>query len=128
MIRHFLDLGDDEVMAEGTLYKRLILHGQVFELRYGYYEDRDRNNPTLDPMPIYPDFLKHPQFTQEGFAFVTKMQDACPHYRGEAFLCKECAECAFFQPGEDLIGICVCEENKGTPTTAVLPIQGGTSK
>ena len=125
MIRPFPGLGNDDAIAEGTLYKQLNIRGKFFEIRYGYYEDRDRNNPAIDPMPIYPDFLQQPQFTQGGFPFVTKMQDACPHYRGEASLCKECAECAFFHPEEDLIGICTCEENS---RTLLLPIQGGTLK
>ena len=97
---------------EGDLYKILIIHDCTFQLRYGYYDDEERGNPLVEPMPIYPDFYKTPQYTREGFPFVTKMQDACSCYRGKQSEFCECAECDFYSHGDDLIGICICPQHR----------------
>lgn len=97
---------------EGALYKVVDLHGQQFPLYYGYYEEWERGKPGVEPMPIYPDFLARPQYTAEGFPFVTKMQDPCKHYRGKEGSFQDCAECSYYRHGDELIGICVCPENK----------------
>lgn len=103
---------------EGTLYKILQVQGSVFELYYGYYEERDRQNPAVEPMPIYPDFLNKPQYTGDGYAFVTKMQDACRHYEGKAIHCRDCGECAYYFHGQELLGICTCQANRRLPVPA----------
>lgn len=100
------------VPKEGDLYKILHIHGQRFELAYGYYEACERENPAIDPMPIYPDFIKNPRFTNEGYPFVTKMQDTCAHYDGKRSCFSECAECYYYSHGDDLLGVCVCPKNK----------------
>lgn len=100
------------VYREGELYKVLTLHGHTFELRYGYYEDFERENPAIDPMPIYPDFRKEPRHTCEGFPFVTKMQDACKHYSGKPERFADCAECQYYMHGDELLGICTCPKNR----------------
>lgn len=97
---------------EGDIYKVIKLHEQQFELRYGYYEECEREDPTQEPMPIYPNFLDLPMFTPEGFPFVTKMQDVCPHFDGVPSSFSECAECGFYCHGDDLIGICSCPARK----------------
>ena len=97
---------------EGELYKILELHQHRFELRYGYYDARERANPLMEPIVIYPDFRKQPEFSPEGFPFVTKMQDVCRSFTGKACGEAECAECQFYQHGEDLIGLCVCPDNR----------------
>lgn len=97
---------------EGDLFKKLDVHGHSFDIYYGYYEDCERENPTVAPMPIYPDFLKEPKHTASGAPFVTKMQDACEHYRGKHTSFKECAECVFYSHGDEFIGICTCPENR----------------
>ena len=43
---------------EGELFKIITLGGKSFEIKYGYYEDYERNMG--DPIPIYPDFIKAP--------------------------------------------------------------------
>ena len=73
----------EEEHREGELYKVVTVFGKTFELWYGYYEDYERENPTVEPMPIYPNFRKEPLYTDEGEPFVTMMQDACPYYKGE---------------------------------------------
>ena len=96
---------------EGDVYKVLHIHEHKFELLYGYYEAQERENPEIDPMPIYPDFLKEPCFTKDGLPFVTKMQDVCEHYSGKNSCYCECADCSFYSHGDDLIGVCACPSN-----------------
>lgn len=106
---------------EGELFKVIHVHGKLFPIYYGYYEDCDRHNPAVEPMPIYPDFTLKPQYTQEGFPFVTKMQTACRNYRGRPANEQDCAECEYYKHGDELLGICVCMKNR------VEPIEEGDS-
>lgn len=101
--------------TEGDLFKIIYVHGKLFPIYYGYYEDCDRHNPAVEPMPIYPDFVTNPQYTEEGFPFVTKMQTACSHYRGRAAHERDCAECEYYKHGDELLGICVCMKNRVDP-------------
>ena len=96
---------------EGDLYKVVTTFGKTFELRYGYYGECDRK---YEPNVIYPDFLCEPLYTDNGEPFVTMVQDACKSYRGETKRTVDttCAECKYFQRGEDWIGICTCLNNK----------------
>ncbi len=103
---------DSQKPSEGDIYKILNLHGHIFEIRYGYYEDYERNNPFIEPIPIYPNFLDAPKYTEEGFPFVTKMQDACEHYQGEYEQEADCAECKYYSHCDELIGVCKCINNK----------------
>lgn len=117
MIRSILspdEITTGSVHSEGELYKILNIYGNVFEIKYGYYEECDRNNPVVEPMPIYPDFIKNPVYTDGGLPFVTKMQDACQHYIGKEITDKGCAECEHYKHGDELIGICTCFNNKKT--------------
>ena len=97
-------------IKNGDLYKNVEVFGKNFELRYGYYEDFEKDSG--DPIPIYPNFLKEPIYTEEGYPFVTAMQDAC----ASSSLTKDafglCAECEFYDEGEEFIGICLCEQNR----------------
>ena len=94
--------------TEGELYKLITVHGNTFELRYGYYEDCDRQNPLCEPIVIYPDFLKEPVYTDDGKPFVTAVQDACRYYLSETKRTPDstCAECNCFMHCEDWLGIC----------------------
>ena len=112
MLRH-LSENNTSSPKEGSLYRVIDLHGCRFSIYYGYYDELDRNNPTVEPMPLYPDFIKSPRFTKEGYPFVTKMQDACPHYLGRIKAENECADCSYYCHGQDLIGICKCEAYRG---------------
>ena len=95
---------------EGDLYKEVNIFGRSFVLRYGYYEDFERQHN--DPMPIYPDFIKDPVHTQNGLPFVTKIQDACEYYKGTEKYDKECGGCGYYLHGEELLGVCTCPGNK----------------
>lgn len=95
---------------EGDVYKIVTTFGKTFELRYGYYDERDRISQICDPSIIYPDFIKEPLFTDDGEPFVTMMQDACKSYKGEARRTPDttCAECKYFKRGEEWFGVCGC--------------------
>ena len=69
-------------VKEGDLYRVLEIGGARFEIRYGYYEELDRVGKYNDPIPIYPNFLENPQYNNEGYPFVTEMQDTCVYYDG----------------------------------------------
>lgn len=96
-------------IREGELYKTVELFGHAFELRYGYYEEFERERG--EPIPIYPDFKNSPVYTKEGFPFVTQMQELCEHGTSK-FKDGCCADCEHYHHGEELIGICTNEMNK----------------
>ena len=96
---------------EGDLYAVVNAFGKVFELRYGYYDDRDRTGP---PDVIYPDLLREPIRAESGEPIVTRMQDACPYYKGDARRTDDatCGECRHFLRGEEWFGLCRSPNNK----------------
>lgn len=112
MLKSFFEPEKKNNNSEGDLYKIVNVQGHTFELYYGYYEEIERKNPAIEPMPIYPDFLENPTYSNDGLPFVTKMQDACKHYKGEMNKFGECAECQYYLHGDDLIGVCTCHHNK----------------
>ena len=99
------------VLKEGDLYKVINIFGKIFELRYGYYDENDRNSEFNEVIPIYPDFLKTPKYTDEGRPFVTQMQDVCEFFEGKSNS-EECINCIHYHHGDDLLGICVCDLNQ----------------
>lgn len=95
----------NQTPREGDLYRRITAFGKEFSLHYGYYDEIERHSKYNEPIPIYPDFLAEPQYTDCGMPFVTAMQDACPHYAGserEGF----CQSCEHYAECEDLLGVC----------------------
>lgn len=97
------------VGTEGSLYKTFCIRGETIAVYYGYYEQCDRDNLLVEPMPLYPDFKRHPLYASCGSPFVTKMQDACEWFCSADGICNEeneCAECRHYMHGEDLIGLC----------------------
>ena len=57
-------------IKEGDLYKIIDLYGTKFEIRYGYYDEKDRHSKYSELIPIFPDLYKNPKYTKEGFMFV----------------------------------------------------------
>ena len=100
------------VPKEGDLFKVIELYGATFEIRYGFYEECDRNNKYAEPMEIYPDFIKNPQHTSDGTPFVTAMQNPCALFKGKKDEDSTCDDCAFYQHCEEMLGICACPKNK----------------
>lgn len=100
----------ENIPKEGDLFKIIELHGRVFEIRYGYYEEIDRHH---EPMEIYPDFVKNPVYTNDGFPFVTLMQEPCEHYKKKGTDSdKECGSCKYMERGEELIAVCRCKKKR----------------
>ncbi len=100
------------IPKEGDLYKEVTVSGKTFKLVYGYYESFERESPFNDPMPIYPDFIKEPHYTDDGIPIATAMQNTCEFYNGKNDEDSSCADCVFFQAHEELFGLCHCPENK----------------
>ena len=98
-------------IREGDLYQILNVSGEYFEIRYGFYDEKDRISKYNDPIPIYPNFLESPQYNDEGDPFVTEMQDTCEHFKGN-LLVDICCGCSHYEKGDDLIGICRCPKRK----------------
>ena len=98
----------EECPKEGDLYARIEHEGRTFELYYGYYEECDRQNPMVPPVPLYPDFVARPQYDNEGYPFATEMQDACPYYFGKSYD-DGCYKCEHYRRLIDFIGLCTCE-------------------
>ena len=46
-------------IREGDLHKIVIIGDTVFEIRYGYTSEEERNR--WEPVPIYPDFVNKPE-------------------------------------------------------------------
>ena len=95
-------------IKEGDLYKVVKFFGRTFELRYGYYEEYERKSKFNELVPIYPDFIKNPEYTDDGIPIVTEMQPVCKECEGAAEIC---FGCKFFKRGEELFGRCL-NENK----------------
>ncbi len=98
---------------EGDLYKSINVFGRVFTLYYGYYEEKDKYSKFSEPIPIYPNFIEYPMFTDEGYPFATEMQDICGYYNG-AEDGESCYRCLHFHKGNELIGICRCTQRRQT--------------
>lgn len=96
---------------EGDVYGVINVFGKQFELRYGYYDERDRAGP---PDVIYPDFIKMPIYTDSGEPLATMMQDDCSHYQSDnARGCDAvCGECKHFQRDKEWFGLCRAPKNR----------------
>ena len=109
------DTGQLPMPKEGDLYRVFTISGKTFAIYYGYYEEFERYGQYSEPIPIYPDFQVHPQYTSDGIPFVTAMQDICRHYNGVASG-DSCAECAYFQKCEELFGLCTYPDHRKRPS------------
>lgn len=96
-------------IRDGDLYKVVKLHGKTFEIRYGYYEDFEKASG--EPIPIFPDFQREPEYTKEGYPFVTQMQELCLYGKSK-FKEGFCADCEYFSQGDELIGICTNKKTR----------------
>lgn len=105
------------VPKEGDLFKVITCYGVTFEIRYGYYEERDRYAKFAEPIAIYPDFTKAPRYTEDGIPFATAMQLPCESFRGEQDENSTCEDCFYYQKSEELLGICTCSRNKKSADT-----------
>ena len=104
---------------EGEIFKTVSIGGATFTIKYGYYEDYEREQG--EPIPIYPDLKKEPAYADDGRLIVTQMQDTCK-YSNVKTKDSFCVECKHFRYGDDLIGFCNHRKNKKIPreTTNIM--------
>lgn len=102
---------EENAPKEGDLYTRIEHGGRTFELYYGYYEECDRQNPLVKPIPVYPNFVERPQYDNDGYPFATEMQDACPYYIGK-HPDDGCYACKHYERVIEFIGVCTCEQRR----------------
>ena len=96
-------------IRDGDIFKVIEVFGKQFEIKYGYYEDYERHRG--EPVPIYPDFERNAEYTDEGRPFVTQMQDLC-ELGSSKFEEGCCVDCKYYKHGDDLIGICTNDSKK----------------
>ena len=103
---------DITVPVEGDLYMSLTLHGYTFDLRYGYYEEKDRN--CGEPVVIYPDLKSRPLYDSEGFLLVTAIQEPCEFYMAADEEQNEhcCSDCIYYPNSRDEISVCICQARR----------------
>ena len=93
-------------IKEGEVYKVVTVFGRTFELCYGYYEEYERQSRFNELVPIYPDFINNPVYTDDGIPIVTEMQPVCSEYDGDGKT-EVCFGCRYFNRGEELFGTCL---------------------
>lgn len=96
-------------IRDGDVYKTIDVENKSFEIKYGYYEEFERLSS--EPVPIYPDFISRPIYTDNGTPFVTAMQQTCDHFEGGDSEIG-CYSCRYFSECEDLIGLCHHKEKR----------------
>ena len=97
---------------EGEIYKVLTVQNKIFEIRYGYYDENERDR--VEPLPIFPDLKANPVFTSDGKRIVTAIQDPCKRYnpKNEKRSEKWCGDCIYYLNAVDEISICGCTEKQ----------------
>jgi len=110
-------------IREGDLYRKVTIEDVLFEIRYGYMCENERLY--WEVSPVYPNFIKNPTFTKEGYPFATVYQDRCQFYHSKANPSDEhwCNDCVYFEKHEDYIGICRCEKNRRDHNEQHLEVQ-----
>ena len=98
-------------VKEGDLYKTIKISNHVFDIKYGYYEETDRYSKYSELIPIFPNLLENPLYTEEGYLIATQMQDGCAHFEGEKNL-HLCLKCMHYKKVDDLMGVCFCISNQ----------------
>lgn len=94
------------------LYKIFMAGKRIFPVYLEY--DRQLN----EFYPAFPDFEKHPEYTDEGRPFATAEQECCPHSKAGApgeTPPDDCGDCAWFFrefTPYDPIGVCMCSERR----------------
>ena len=93
---------------EGDLHAVVEIEGYVFELRYGYNEEHEREGA---PFVLYPDLNTKPIFTKDGYRIVSAIQSVCDNYENpESEIAEDCCyTCSFYSDPKADVGICQCE-------------------
>ena len=106
---------------EGDLYRTYCVDGRIFEIRYGYYDECERDR--VEPLPVFPDLSSQLLYTAEGERIVTLVQHPCARYTPKDPLRSEewCGDCSFYSGGRDEIGVCRNISNRRAFSEQSLP-------
>ena len=98
-----------QLIREDDIYEVLSADGGTFEIRYGYYEDFERDGS--EPIPIYPDLTKTVIFGASGKRIVTHMQEPCSYFRPVSDDGAEqcCGCCQFYPNNMQMVNACECK-------------------
>lgn len=103
-----------QLIREDDIYEVLSADGGTFEIRYGYYEDFERDGST--PIPIYPDLEKSPVYGESSKYIVTFMQEPCVHYEPRVDNAEPyCGCCKHYPNNKQMINACQCRCNSLKP-------------
>ncbi len=102
--------GNAVIPKEGDIYTVVNIGKHTFELKYGYYEEGDRE--CGEPVVIYPELSDI--YTEEGLKIVTAIQTPCKHYKVQKGCGREecCSDCIYYPNRRAEIGVCKCEKNR----------------
>ncbi len=93
-------------------HKVIRVGGRVFRIYTEYDEELGES------YPVYPDFEKSPEYTDEGRPFATAESESCQYKRPNASgkpCPSDCGGCGWFfreQTSYDPIGICMCDARR----------------
>lgn len=99
-------------VQEGEIYEVLYIDGKTFEIRYGFYEDYERDGS--EPIPIYPDLEKTPVYGDSGKMIVTHMKSPCAYFKPQTEHGVErcCGCCVYYPVNRQMMSVCEHIKNK----------------
>lgn len=102
----------DKKVIEGEIFDIINVEDKSFEIKYGYYEEYEREYG--EPVPLFPDMAENPEYTKDGYRIVTKMQDPCKQFefKTENFSEEWCGSCSYYKDEKSLISVCTNNKNK----------------
>lgn len=103
---------DMTLPKEGDLYKTYIVDNHTFEIRYGFYDARERGR--VEPLPVFPDLVKDPVYTTTGEPVTSLVQVPCEHYIPKKPELAEgwCFDCCHYGGGRNEMGRCLCPRRR----------------
>lgn len=103
---------------EGDLYRIYTVDTHTFEIRYGYYAENERGR--VEPLPIFPDFVEAPVYTETGVPVTTLLQIPCRHYQSSRSGRPDgwCGDCIHYESVQGEFGLCRCLYRKRGSTAA----------
>ena len=81
--------------------KRLEIGDAVLEVPF-YYDKRSKMD-----IERYPNLIRHPVYTPEGYWMMLTIEDACPQADLQPGVCQDCGSCNHYTQLDDTwIGVC----------------------
>ena len=97
---------------EGDLYRIYTVDDCTFEIRYGFYEEKERY--LVEPLPIFPDMVTAPVYTSDGVPVTAYVQAPCSYYNPCMPQQPEewCGDCLHYDGGQKKMGRCLCPQRR----------------